>query len=91
MRSTLCSNPSPTQDHPLHFFGTPPFLAAHETSGWFGLIRFTAFEALEAVAEVIFSLGERLLFLLDDLEEFGLPPLDEDACGGCFPDLPWGC
>ena len=75
----------------MHFFGTPPFLAAHETSGWFGLIRFTAFEALEAAAEVIFSLGERLLFLLEDLEEFGLPPLDEDACGGCFPDLPWSC
>ena len=91
LRSTLCSTPSPTQDHPLHFFGTPPFLADHDTSGWFGFIRFTAF-GFGAAAEVVFSLGERLLFLLDDRDEFGLPPFT-DEFEGCFGDLPccWCC
>lgn len=87
MRSTLCSNPSPTQDHPLHFFGTPPFLAAHETSGWFGLIRFTGFgfDGVAAASDDVFSFGDRLLFLLDDRDEFGLPLLDDDSGRGALP------
>lgn len=80
---TFCSLPSPTQVQPLHTLATPLFRSFHGTSGTLGFFLVMVggvfglpLDDLVAVLEPDLSLGERLLFLLEDLEELGLADLE---------------